>query len=398
MADTEDSSAMPVADGAAAHDSGLPEQKPGTEEAPEGGEVAEEKADGAPAVTEENLTEGDRPDAEDAGSEGMFGPGLDQTATAPAEESEAPARPAKRGPSFPSILAELGLKVTAKGGVLLPESRRTLLKRRREMRTLALGEMSAEDRLVAIADDEARRAGSKQKVRGRASHKGAIGVQLNEMQSDLFYGSHQGNLEACRTALGAGVDINTRTNADLDGVGTAATALHVASHRGHEDVVAALLRAGADPLLASGRAETAVQLATRMGHVGVVKLVREAGGAPSGADGMSQLMNSAPASWDDGKRRKLQKALAPPPRPISTLPRAPVPPNAHRSGDDRHSAHPGDGGEDGRDSARGDDYMAIARHSGKSGGDRSGKGKGKKGDGKGKGKDGKKGWKGKGKD
>eukprot|EP00913_Durusdinium_trenchii_P028980 g27172.t2 len=47
--------------------------------------------------------------------------------------AERPQKPARKGLSPPCLLKELGLKVTAKG-VLLPESRKTLLRRRRETR------------------------------------------------------------------------------------------------------------------------------------------------------------------------------------------------------------------------------------------------------------------------
>lgn len=114
-------------------------------------------------------------------------------------------------------------------------------------------------------------------------------VQLDDVESELFYGSHQGSVQACAQAVAKGADVNVRTKADLDGVGIGATALHVAAFRGHEDVVTALLRAKADAVATTGRGEMPLQLATRMGHVEVVKVLRAAGAAPQHA-GLSLLL------------------------------------------------------------------------------------------------------------
>ncbi|CAJ1333449.1 unnamed protein product [Effrenium voratum] len=132
---------------------------------------------------------------------------------------------------------------------------------------------------------------------------------LDELESELFYGAHQGSVAACARAVAQGVDVNVRTKADLDSVGVGATALHVTAVRGHEDVAAGLLRAKADALALSGRGETPVQLAARNGHVEVVKVLRAAGAVPLQAEGISKLMGQAPASWRDGQRKKLRRAL-----------------------------------------------------------------------------------------
>ncbi|CAE7567539.1 Ank2 [Symbiodinium sp. CCMP2592] len=200
----------------------------------------------------------------------------------------------------PNLLAELGLKVTTKG-VLLPESRKTLLRRRRENRELALANGQAPQVLCLSA-------AAKRKARNRAERK-PPGVLLDDVESELFYGAHQGSVASCTKAVAKGADVNVRTKADLDGVGTGASALHVAAVRGHEDVVAALLHAGSDPLALTGRGETPVQLATRMGHVEVVKVLRSSGGTPAHVEGVSQLLTKAPPSWRDAQRKKLRKAL-----------------------------------------------------------------------------------------
>ncbi|CAE7944145.1 Ank2 [Symbiodinium sp. KB8] len=200
----------------------------------------------------------------------------------------------------PNLLAELGLKVTTKG-VLLPESRKTLLRRRRENRELALANGQAPQVLCLSA-------AAKRKARNRAERK-PPGVLLDDVESELFYGAHQGSVASCTKAVAKGADVNVRTKADLDGVGTGASALHVAAVRGHEDVVAALLHAGSDPLAQTGRGETPVQLATRMGHVEVVKVLRSSGGTPTHVEGVSQLLTKAPPSWRDAQRKKLRKAL-----------------------------------------------------------------------------------------
>ncbi|CAK9037747.1 unnamed protein product [Durusdinium trenchii] len=213
--------------------------------------------------------------------------------------------------SPPCLLKELGLKVTAKG-VLLPESRKTLLRRRRETRQALKNE--ADGAMVSTAV----------KRKPFACVSGA--VQLDEVESDLFYGAHQGSVSTCAQAVAKGASVNVRTKADLDGVGIGATALHVAAVRGHEDVVAALLHGKADALAVTGRGETPVQLATRMGHVEVVKVLRAAGAAPQNAEGVMQLMAQAPSAWRDGQRKKLRKAIGGERRILSPPPPPPPPP------------------------------------------------------------------------
>ncbi|CAK9037978.1 unnamed protein product [Durusdinium trenchii] len=225
--------------------------------------------------------------------------------------AERPQKPARKGLSPPCLLKELGLKVTAKG-VLLPESRKTLLRRRRETRQALKNE--ADGAMVSTAV----------KRKPFACVSGA--VQLDEVESDLFYGAHQGSVSTCAQAVAKGASVNVRTKADLDGVGIGATALHVAAVRGHEDVVAALLHGKADALAVTGRGETPVQLATRMGHVEVVKVLRAAGAAPQNAEGVMQLMAQAPSAWRDGQRKKLRKAIGGERRILSPPPPPPPPP------------------------------------------------------------------------
>jgi ankyrin repeat protein len=54
------------------------------------------------------------------------------------------------------------------------------------------------------------------------------------------------------------------------------TALHWAAHRGHEHVVIALLRSGADPLIKTQKGQTALDLAAN--HEAVIKVLRSAVG------------------------------------------------------------------------------------------------------------------------
>ncbi|CAK9037739.1 unnamed protein product [Durusdinium trenchii] len=247
--------------------------------------------------------------------------------------------------SPPCLLKELGLKVTAKG-VLLPESRKTLLRRRRETRQALKNE--ADGAMVSTAV----------KRKPFACVSGA--VQLDEVESDLFYGAHQGSVSTCAQAVAKGASVNVRTKADLDGVGIGATALHVAAVRGHEDVVAALLHGKADALAVTGRGETPVQLATRMGHVEVVKVLRAAGAAPQNAEGVMQLMAQAPSAWRDGQRKKLRKAiggerriLSPPPPPPPPPPGPEDRPEERRSPDESHPKGKGKGKAKGKRQRKG---------------------------------------------
>jgi len=230
-----------------------------------------------------------------------------------------PERPARRS-TTPSLLKELGMKVTT-NGVLLPESRKTLLRRRRETRQAALANEVPPGAIVGGQSALAKR---------KRGGNEATPVLLDEVESDLFYGAHQGSVSVCAAAVAKGVDVNVRTKADLDGVGIGASALHVAAVRGHEDVAAALLHVKADAMAMTGRGETPVQLATRMGHVEVVKVLRTAGAAPQHAEGVLQLMSSAPSNWRDGQRKKLRRALAGdverPRSKEAVLPQLPPPP------------------------------------------------------------------------
>ncbi|CAE7705957.1 ASZ1, partial [Symbiodinium pilosum] len=124
----------------------------------------------------------------------------------PPEKPTAKVQSQRKG--LPNLLAELGLKVTSKG-VLLPESRKTLLRRRRENREHALANGQAPQVLCLSA-------AAKRKARNRAERKPA-GVQLDDVESELFYGAHQGSVASCTNAVSKGVDVNVRTKADLDG-------------------------------------------------------------------------------------------------------------------------------------------------------------------------------------
>jgi uncharacterized protein len=77
----------------------------------------------------------------------------------------------------------------------------------------------------------------------------------------------QGNLEGVVEALQRGADINA-----VNSVGV--TALHMAAHRGHADIVQLLLKRGADASIVTPRQkETALDYARDGGHSEVVKLL-----------------------------------------------------------------------------------------------------------------------------
>lgn len=135
-------------------------------------------------------------------------------------------------------------------------------------------------------------------------------MQCVEGVADLFSAAFSGDAESCRALLQAGVDVDVQTKADLDGVGTGATALHVAASRGHTDVVAVLLEAGSQATALTRRGESALQLATRNGHVDVVRTLSQAGAAPLDAESAMRVLARAPA-WDEKKKRKLSAAMAP---------------------------------------------------------------------------------------
>lgn len=199
---------------------------------------------------------------------------------------------------FPSILSELGLRVT-KAGIVLPESHRSYMTRRRE--AFEMGAIVPKYPPIT----EAGQAGEKKKRKPKAKKPWPNGAPLDDLSAALHRAALTGDVEGCQAAVEAGVDINVRTNADTDGLGIGATALHIAALRGHEDVVKTMLALKADCTRVTGRGEGALQLAIRGGHVEVVRLLRHV--APD-AEGVLRLLDKAPA-WDDKKRKRLHSAL-----------------------------------------------------------------------------------------
>ena len=84
----------------------------------------------------------------------------------------------------------------------------------------------------------------------------------------LHLASSRGHLDIVRLLLTEGADI---TIADNDGM----TALHWASSRGHLDIVRLLLTEGADITIADNNGRTALILASRNGHIDIANCLRK---------------------------------------------------------------------------------------------------------------------------
>merc|ERR1711924_70712 len=121
-----------------------------------------------------------------------------------------------------------------------------------------------------------------------------------------------GDGPGCRGAIVGGADANrVLKKADLDGIGSGGSPLHIASMRGHDAVASLLLAHKADPNATTNRGETPVHLASRNGHVGVVKLLIAHGASSTQTDKHGMLPIARAPSWSDKKRRQLNYVLNP---------------------------------------------------------------------------------------
>ena len=103
--------------------------------------------------------------------------------------------------------------------------------------------------------------------------------------SSLFQASLDGNIQAVRSLITAGVDVG-----QIYFGGT--TALHFATENGHVDVVRALLEAGADVGQQAMLGVTALMVGSQNGYVDVVRVLLEAGAdvGQQATDGWTALM------------------------------------------------------------------------------------------------------------
>eukprot|EP00928_Gymnodinium_smaydae_P055199 TRINITY_DN38795_c0_g1_i1.p1 TRINITY_DN38795_c0_g1~~TRINITY_DN38795_c0_g1_i1.p1 ORF type:complete len:409 (-),score=79.16 TRINITY_DN38795_c0_g1_i1:56-1282(-) len=268
------------------------EAPPSQTVAEEGGDAGDGKSAQAPASVDGDGAESGAADA---------GAGQASTPAAAHSKPKGNQRKARGRGGFPSALEELNLKVTPRG-IVVPESRKMVLTRRREAREMGwLVGIEPAPRPAALTDSDRPR---------KKKKTSAPGVTLDELQSDLFHAAFTGDCDACCEAIAAGVDINVQTKADQDGIGSGGTALHVAATRGHEAVIAALLGAKADPSIVSNRKESPLDLAMKGGHVQAVQVLAGSGAMPLDAETKAKMMRQAP-QWDHGRtRRQLHSALS----------------------------------------------------------------------------------------
>lgn len=96
---------------------------------------------------------------------------------------------------------------------------------------------------------------------------GAIKVPTEHDEDELRLRAHANEVDQVMALLAGGVDVNS---ADYDD----RTALHIAASEGHEEVVAALLKARADPLVTDRFGMMPIQDAQRYKHEGMERLIR----------------------------------------------------------------------------------------------------------------------------
>lgn len=90
---------------------------------------------------------------------------------------------------------------------------------------------------------------------------------MNEVNDSLLTAAEKGDLEATKAALESGAEIDTQNNFMKD------SALHIASSKGHLDIVEYLVDNNADCLLVNGTDMTPLHLAARDGQTHVVKFL-----------------------------------------------------------------------------------------------------------------------------
>ncbi len=91
---------------------------------------------------------------------------------------------------------------------------------------------------------------------------------------------YKGDMEVIRLLIAAGVDVNAPTNRVYDRL----TPLHVAVDNGRQDIVNALLKAGAKTNSQDNRGRTPLHYAVRMDDVEIVKALLKAGAKPKVRD------------------------------------------------------------------------------------------------------------------
>ncbi|MFW9961916.1 MAG: ankyrin repeat domain-containing protein, partial [Candidatus Thorarchaeota archaeon] len=88
---------------------------------------------------------------------------------------------------------------------------------------------------------------------------------MNEANDGLLVATEKGNLEGVKAAIESGAEIDAQNEFMKD------SALHIASSKGHLDIVEYLIDNNADCLLANGTDMTPLHLAARDGQTRVVK-------------------------------------------------------------------------------------------------------------------------------
>lgn len=130
-------------------------------------------------------------------------------------------------------------------------------------------------------------------------------------RTPIIWAAENGNLQMIRDLLagGAAVDPPPETRTITDLTKETGSALTFAAKEGHADIVAELLKAGADPTWVDRQGRTAYEWAKKNKHDGVLAALRAAGAIKHEGTSLADLLAAAEAGDVNGVRKAIQAGV-----------------------------------------------------------------------------------------